>query len=84
MHYLVPSLNVGQRGKGMRIRESLTKKYSDMKRMYTDNTRQAAFENACDCMIYGYGRTVWNDCGLSDADAKEVWETAREYLGNNL
>lgn len=41
-----------------------------------EKQKQAAFENACDCLKYGYGRDKWNSCGLSKEDADEVWKKA--------
>ena len=40
----------------------------------------AAFENAIDCMYFGYGRKHWNPAGLSDADADKIWKQARELM----
>lgn len=41
-----------------------------------ETQKQAAFENACDCLKYGYGKDKWNSCGLSKEDADEVWNKA--------
>lgn len=50
---------------------------------YSNELRlQAAFENACDCLYYGYGRQYWNDCGLPKKEADKVWKEAHRYLGN--
>jgi hypothetical protein len=55
-----------------------------LKRMYTDNTLEAVFENACDCLYYGYGFTALNKCGLSDGEALRVWEKAKDYIGKQF
>lgn len=41
-----------------------------------------AYENACDCLYYGYGRKHWNACGLSEKEAAQIWQEAREQLAN--
>ena len=33
-----------------------------------------AFENAFDCIVYGWGRAMWDDLGIDDPD--EVWGVA--------
>ena len=43
---------------------------------------QAAYENACDCLYYGYGRKHWNSCGLSEDDADRIWKDAIAELTN--
>lgn len=52
-----------------------------MKR-YNDMKKQAAHENACDCLYYGYGKSVWNSCGLDAVTASAVWRKAKEVLAN--
>ena len=42
--------------------------------------RQACFENACDCIYYGYGFSYLNKCGLSDKEAHAIWVKASNYL----
>ena len=50
---------------------------------YPNNpTKQAAFENACDCLWFGCGRKDWNNCGLSPKESDEVWKKAYEYMSN--
>lgn len=49
-------------------------------RTYKDPIKQAAFENAYDCLYYGYGKSYWNSCGLSESDAKKVWKKAFETI----
>lgn len=51
-----------------------------MYRVYNDDDKQAAFENACDCLYYGFSRKYWNSCGLSEQDADEVWKRAIEHM----
>lgn len=51
-----------------------------MNRVYEDNVKEAAYENACDCLYYGYGKQDWNNCGLSDNEAKIVWNKAYDYM----
>lgn len=52
-----------------------------MKR-YNDMKLQAAHENACDCLYYGYGKSVWNSCGLDAVTASAVWRKAKEVLAS--
>lgn len=52
-----------------------------MKR-YSDMQKQAAHENACDCLYYGYGKSVWNSCGLDENTADSVWRNAKKVLAN--
>lgn len=51
-----------------------------LKRMYADDTLEAVFENACDCLYYGYGLATLNKCGLSDEEALIVWKKAKRHL----
>lgn len=46
------------------------------KKRYANTTKQNAYMNACDCMLYGYGRSYWNNCGLDESAADEVWNQA--------
>ena len=48
------------------------------------STNRAAYENACDCLYYGYGRDKWNSCGLEGVNADAVWNQAKEDMGNGL
>lgn len=45
---------------------------------------QMAYENACDCLCYGFGRKHWNSCGLSSEDALKIWREAFHDMTNNL
>ena len=44
---------------------------------------RAAYENACACLYYGYGRKHWNYCGLSEDDAKRIWKEAFNDMAND-
>ena len=50
------------------------------KNRYTDQAKQYAYMNACDCLYYGYGRKYWNDCGLNTDEANAVWKQAYEDM----
>lgn len=50
------------------------------KKRYTNQQKQNAYMNACDCLYYGYGKSSWNSCGLSEEDATEVWKQAYKDL----
>lgn len=47
-----------------------------MKNRYSDIQKQAAYENAYDCLYYGYGKSTWNNCGLDEDTSNEVWNQA--------
>ena len=49
---------------------------------FNPKLKRAAYENACDCLYYGYGRDKWNSCGLEGEEADMVWNQARNDLGN--
>lgn len=53
-----------------------------MKKRYNDIKKQAAHENACDCLYYGYGKSVWNSCDLDEETANLIWKTAKEVIAN--
>jgi hypothetical protein len=53
-----------------------------IKRQYEDNKMECAFENAIDCLVYGYGKNVWNSYDLSENDKIEVWNKAKNILAN--
>lgn len=46
------------------------------------NQEQAAYENALDCLYFGYGKKYWNACGLSEEEAGRIWKEARESMTN--
>ncbi len=52
-----------------------------IKRQYQDDKKECAFENAIDCLVYGYGWSVWNAYDLPEDDKKEIWERAKNILG---
>lgn len=43
---------------------------------------QADFENACDCLYFGYGYNTWEHRHLSDEDAQIIWKRAKLYMAN--
>ena len=47
-----------------------------IKNRYKDRQKQAAYENAYDCLYYGYGKSYWNSCGLDKQSQNEVWKQA--------
>ena len=51
-----------------------------MNNRYKDAKLQAAHENACDCLYYGYGQDVWNKYDLDDETAAKVWGYAKRVL----
>lgn len=54
-----------------------------MKIRYKDDIqKQAAYENACDCLCYGFGKSIWNNCNLDEQSSKEVWKQAFEDMAN--
>ena len=43
-----------------------------------------AYQNACDCIYYGYGKSYWDDCGLdNESIANQVWKAAKNDLASN-
>ena len=63
------------------IRESIEEFYKGSQK------ESAAYENACDCLYYGYGFKFWfeRNAELLDNDiefAKKVWQQAVEDMGN--
>ena len=43
---------------------------------YNDITKQSVYENSKDCLIYGYGFAYLNRCGLSEEEARTIWNQA--------
>ena len=41
---------------------------------------QSAYENACDCLYYGYGQKHWNNCELAEKEAQSIWQEARRDM----
>lgn len=55
-----------------------------IKSPYDDVTKSVAYENACDCIMYGYGKSYWNAAGLEETTANEVWNQAiYDMAGHN-
>ena len=48
-----------------------------------ETQKKAAFENACDCLKFGYGKDKCNFAGLSKEEADEVWKKAFEYMSKD-
>lgn len=46
------------------------------KKQYGNKTKQKAYINACDCLYNGYSKEQWNNCGISEAEAVEIWAVA--------
>ena len=44
---------------------------------------QAAYENACACLWYGFGRRYWDSCGLPKEDADRIWKEAFNDMAND-
>jgi hypothetical protein len=53
-------------------------------RKYSEIAHQAVYENSRDCLYYGYGFSYLNKCGLSDEEAKKVWNQAREDMAKEF
>ena len=47
-----------------------------IKNRYKDKQKQVAYENAYDCLYYGYDKGYWNSCGLDEQSSNEVWKQA--------
>jgi hypothetical protein len=50
------------------------------KRKYENMKYQFVYENSIDCLYYGYGFSHLNKCGLSDEEAKKIWQQAFEDM----
>lgn len=51
-------------------------------RRYENQTEQNAYENACDCLYYGMGPNIWDDCGIQQDMRKEIWAVAWYDIGD--
>lgn len=51
-----------------------------IKKRYGDRQKQSAYENAYDCLYYGYEKSVWNNYELDEETSKEVWNQAFEDI----
>lgn len=47
-----------------------------------DDRKQWAYENACDCIIFGIGMVGWKSCGLDFIQRKLIWSAACRDVGN--
>lgn len=47
-----------------------------------DQRKQGAYENACDCIMYGLGMTAWKFYGLNTGQRYKVWWKAAQDVGN--
>ena len=56
------------------------KKLIKVPRMYQDNIKEVAFENAVDCLIYGYGKKYWDNQELDKQTSESIWATAKTFL----
>lgn len=46
--------------------------------LHNNSKLQAAYENACDCIFYGYGKSVWNKYDIPEMEANNIWEKAKK------
>ncbi len=46
------------------------------KKRYQNKTEQCAYENACDCIYYGYSIKYWIDCGIDKGKRDSIWNAA--------
>lgn len=51
-----------------------------MKHKYIDKQKQAAYENAYECLYFGYGKTYWNNCGLTEDVSEDIWKQAYDDI----
>lgn len=51
---------------------------------FDNQTKQNAFENACDCLYFGQGPKDWNDCGIPKEERQEVWKAAFWYMAEGI
>jgi len=51
---------------------------------YEEHDKQAAFENACDCLYYGMGKKYWKEMNwnmdLPEKESDDIWENAFRYM----
>lgn len=50
-----------------------------MKR-YNDMKLQAAHENACDCLYFGFDKNLWCKYDLDEDTANKIWAKAKKLL----
>ena len=62
------------------------RRYLDTPQKYYgfDPSRQALFENMCDCLVHGYGigRSGWESEGVSRREAYDLWDKATHCMGD--
>lgn len=46
-----------------------------------DMRKQWAYENACDCILWGLGLPAWKSCGLDKIQRRIVWSRACKDVG---
>lgn len=46
--------------------------------------KRAVYDNARDCIYYGYGYSHLNKNGLSDEEAKVIWRRAFEDMASEF
>lgn len=54
-----------------------------IKRQYKNDKEEAAFENAIDCLVYGYGWSDWEAYDLPVTKKKEIWHHAIDILAKS-
>ena len=47
-----------------------------------DDRKQWAYENACDCIIYGLGMSAWKCYGINMYQRHIIWWRAAQDVGN--
>lgn len=82
------SLNKNWKTKGVGcFMEALNEIYENhlstpAKKYNLTEAEETVFENACDCLFYGYGFKYLKYKPLDEQRAKEIWKLAFEYMGN--
>lgn len=46
--------------------------------------KEIAYQNAIDCLHYGYGRKHWDSQGLPKEIADEIWHKAFERMASDF
>ena len=55
------------------------------KKRYTDKNKQNSYENACDCLYFGYNRNFWITCGNhTEKEKNEIWKQAYNDMIKSL
>lgn len=50
---------------------------------FADDELQAAYENACDCLYYGDGKSAWIHNEMNEELLDFIWQTAKDTLAND-